>query len=262
VPVVLLHGTGASLEDYDYGVFRSLAAQVQVVAIDRTGHGYSGRPRGSCGAPVEQARIVRQILIGLGIDQAILVGHSWAGALVLAYALEYPSATLGVVLLQGTVYPHASVTSVALKVLALPWIGFWLAHLAMPWGGRRAIQAALGRAFAPDPIPPGYLARARCMWTRPGQSRAIAIDTRQRAATIAALSLRYPKIVVPVWMVVGTGDQFIDPAGQALRMRKELPDARLILLDGAGHQIPQTRPQAVVDAVLGLMEALRPTRGD
>jgi pimeloyl-ACP methyl ester carboxylesterase len=41
-----------------------------------------------------------------------------------------------------------------------------------------------------------------------------------------------------------------------LRLQHELENVHLIPLAGAGHQVPQTHPQAVVDAVRGLAAAI------
>lgn len=248
LPVVLLHGTGASLEDYA-GAFAELSSEFRVIAIDRPGHGHSHRPNGDIGTPLAQARLVHALLAELKIERAIIVGHSWSGALALAYALEFPAATAGVLLVQGTVYPQNAVASSSLRLLSRPILGPLFAHTIVPFAGRSGIKAMLERAFAPEPVPPVYLQRAQAMWTRPRQALAIAHDTRRRAETIAELGERYAEISVPIRLLVGAADTFIDPAGQLLRLARELPRARVEILPDAGHQIPHTRPQAVVEAV-------------
>ncbi len=251
LPVVLLHGTGASLEDYA-GVFAELSSAFRVVAIDRPGHGQSERPQGDIGTPLAQARLVHALLEELKIGRAIMVGHSWSGALALAYALEYPAATAGVLLVQGTVYPQNAVVSSSLRLLSRPILGPLFAHTIVPFAGRSGIKAMLERAFAPEPVPPDYLQRAQAMWTRPRQALAIAQDTKRRAETIAGLSERYGELSVPIRLLVGAADTFIDPAGQLLRLARELPRAHAEILPDAGHQIPHTRPQAVIEAVRAL----------
>lgn len=257
LPVVLLHGMGASLEDYHHGVFEALATEFRVIAIDRPGHGHSERPRGDAGAPVTQAGSVHEVVKKIGIDRALIVGHSWSGALALAYALEYPAATLGVVLVQGTLYPQTAVLSPMLRMLSTPAIGPLFAYTLMPFTGRGAIRRTLERAFHPQPVPPDYLRRAQAMWTRPRQALAIAVDARRRAETIAELAMRYGKISQPISLVIGAADRFIDPAGQSFRFAREIPASRVHVVPDAGHQIPQTRPHAVVEAVRALANDLK-----
>ena len=262
MPVVLLHGSGASFEDYGYGVFDGLTRDFKVIAIDRPGHGYSGRPKGDVGAPASQARIIRDVLHALAIDAAIVVGHSWSGALALAHAMQYPAHTSGLVLLQPTVYPQKKAPSMMIKALATPGLGFCLSYLMIPWAGRGAIRKTLQRAFAPDPIPSGYLERAQSMWTRPGQARALAVDHVRRAATIEALGEHYHELTLPVSLVAGAADSFIDPAGQVVRLSTMLADATIHTLGQAGHQIPQAHAEAVLHAIRELAARIaNPRRG-
>lgn len=252
--VVLLHGTGGSLADYDHRISDDLGKEFTVIAIDRPGHGHSERPAGDVGTPLAQARIVHQILHSLGVERAYLVGHSWSGALVLAYALEYPAETLGVGLVQGTVYRPSVLNGPFLGMLALPIIGPLLAQTIVPLAGRGQIGRSLERAFSPDPVPADYLARAEAMWTRPGQARAIALDAKGRDATIDSLSARYHELRLPIVLVVGGADRFIPPATQSSRFAREFPTAPVRTIPDAGHQIPQTRPEAVIAAVHQLAE--------
>src|SRR5664279_3641548 len=231
--VVLIHGTAGSLEDYGSGIFQELAKDFRVVAIDRPGHGHSRRCGGDIGTPVAQARKVHELLCALGIGPAIIVGHSWSGALALAFALENPTATAGLVLVEGTFYPE-NIEGTVLWILNLPLGGPLFAWTIMPFIGPSGIRRSLARAFHPDPIPVGYLERAQAMWTRPNQALAIAVDARRRRETIGELSQRYLKLSTPVSFVVATDDIFVAPERQSLRLARQMPGARLHLVEGAG----------------------------
>ncbi len=188
--VILFHGTAGSLEDYPPSVFEALARDFRVVAIDRPGHGHSERPP-AADTPLAQARILRKVCQKLGCGRAIVVGHSWSGAAALAFALENPADTRGVLLLQGTIYRQASTVTPIVRLLASPLLGPILARTLIPLAGARAIGQTLERAFHPDSVPAEYLKRAQVMWTRPGQARAIALDTMGRDRSIEELCGRY-----------------------------------------------------------------------
>lgn len=256
--VVLWHGTGGSLEDYPASILDALSNEFRVIAVDRPGHGHSDRPA-DANTPLAQARILRRVFQALGCERAIMVGHSWSGAAVLAYALEYPSDTAGVVLLQGTVYRQPSTVTPVIRALALPVLGPLLAGTMIPLFGAPAIQRTLARAYHPDPIPPEYLRRAQVMWTRPRQARALALDSVGRDESIDALSRRYSELHVPIVLVVGASDGFIDPAGQSLRFREEHGDARVCMIPEVGHQVPMLRPLAVIEAVRLLAATIPPS---
>src|SRR5690242_17956743 len=79
-PVVLLHGASGNLQDMRFALGDKLAARYRVILIDRPGHGWSDRP-GSSASPAVQAALIHQALERIGVTHAIVVGHSWSGAL-------------------------------------------------------------------------------------------------------------------------------------------------------------------------------------
>src|SRR5205085_2789311 len=107
-PIVLLHGASGILEDMRLALGERLAVRHRVILIDRPGHGLSERPGGDAeAAPARQAARVAEVLDRLGIGRAILVGHSWSGALATAFALAFPERTAGLVLLAPVTHPWA-----------------------------------------------------------------------------------------------------------------------------------------------------------
>lgn len=98
--VVLLHGVGGSLNNWlDSGIFKNLAADYRVVAIDQRGHGKSGKPHDAKAYGREMAEDVVRLLDHLQIPRAHIVGYSM-GAQINALLLtmhpsRYLTATLG-----------------------------------------------------------------------------------------------------------------------------------------------------------------------
>src|SRR5215831_4352076 len=105
-PVVLLHGASGNLEDQRLTLGHALAARRRVILVDRPGHGFSDRPGGKADAsPGRQAALIAQALARLGVGRAIIVGHSWAGALAAALALDFPERVAALVLLAPVTHP-------------------------------------------------------------------------------------------------------------------------------------------------------------
>src|SRR5579871_2078033 len=104
--VVLLHGSSINLADMRMALGDRLERQYHVVLVDRPGHGWSDRPDGAADAsPARQAALIHQALERIGVTRAIVVGHSWSGALATAYALAYPASVTGLVLLAPVTHP-------------------------------------------------------------------------------------------------------------------------------------------------------------
>src|SRR5215472_7312931 len=79
-PIVLIHGAGCNLEDMRLAFGESLAASHRVILIDRPGMGWSRRRGREASSPQYQAAILREVLDQIGVERAIIVGHSCRGA--------------------------------------------------------------------------------------------------------------------------------------------------------------------------------------
>jgi len=76
-PLVLLHGNGSMIEDFQSSGLIDLAAEkYRVIAIDRPGFGHSNRPRSTVWTPETQADLIAAALKKIGVPCAIVLGHS------------------------------------------------------------------------------------------------------------------------------------------------------------------------------------------
>src|SRR5215212_3195440 len=104
--VVVLHGNSGTLEDPgSSGLVERLARTHRVIVPDRPGFGYSGRPRGTLWTPTAQARLIRKALGALGVEEAVVYGHSLGAQVAVALALEAPDLVRGLVLASGYYFP-------------------------------------------------------------------------------------------------------------------------------------------------------------
>ena len=97
LPVAVLHGAGANLEDMHLALAEQLAGRRRVIFVDRPGLGFSARRAEEGASPAYQAAVLRDVLDRLGVERAIVVGHSWSGALALTFALDFPARAAGLV---------------------------------------------------------------------------------------------------------------------------------------------------------------------
>ena len=104
--VVMIHGNAGSIEDFEFGTIAMLSSNYHVMAVERPGHGKSGRPNGKTDVEY-QARLLHQVLSSLGVARPVLVGHSWGSALALSYALQYPTEVSALILVAPAAYPDA-----------------------------------------------------------------------------------------------------------------------------------------------------------
>jgi pimeloyl-ACP methyl ester carboxylesterase len=247
-PVVLIHGNPGSHHDYTLAVVERLSQSYHVVAFDRPGHGYSER-HDSIHTTVEiQARVIRDALQKLALEQPVLVGHSWGGSLVLAAAVAYGRDLSGIVLLAPAAYPSVPFEWWSL-VPHVPLVGNFFVNTLTPFVGRAIVRKSLRLAYEPQDVQHEYAEQAAELWIRPEQVKAFAYDERTLRASLKVLSRRYSEIEMPVVIVTGSADRLLDPNEHAYPLQKTIRNSKLIVLPDTGHQLPQTQPDAVISAI-------------
>ena len=124
-PIVMLHGASSNLEVMRQPVGERLAKHHRVILIDRPGHGWSTRVRLEDSTPEIQARMIEDALAKLGVNSAVFVVHSWAGALGARIALDYPQSVTGLVMLAPVAYPWPGGVGRYNKIVATPVMLTW-----------------------------------------------------------------------------------------------------------------------------------------
>ena len=247
-PVVLIHGNPGSHQDYTMALLEKLSRSFHVIAFDRPGHGYSER-HDSVGNTVEvQAKLIRDALRKLSIRKPILVGHSWGGSVVLAAAVAHPEELSGIVLLAPAAYPNVSMEWWS-PLPEVPVLGKFFLHMLTPLIGRAIVNVNLKQAYHPQAVHQNYAEQSVEMWTMPERVRAFASDERTLRSSLKTLSPRYSDIQLPVVIVTGSADLLLEPENHAHKLHQSIEGSELIVLPETGHQLPQTRPDSVVEAV-------------
>jgi uncharacterized protein (TIRG00374 family) len=243
--LVLLHGQPGAAADWE-AVIARLPAQLHAVAIDRPGYGASQRRAAGFKA---NAQAVLDDLDERNVDSAVLVGHSWAGGVALQAAALAPRRVKAVVLLAGVGPGSVGIVD---WLLAAPVFGPlsaqlmwrwtpWIARTRLAWLSRR------GR-----PLYPGELVFLQ-VWGQKGGGveplwRVFLTEQRALLSELADLEAALPSIGVPVLLLADPADQIV-PIMTAQRLESELPDARLRLVEHAGHDLPRRAPGAVAEAI-------------
>lgn len=208
-PLILVHGAGGSHLDWGAAV-----RKLSTVALDLPAHGKSTAPARDC--VTEYAADVVALLDTLGIERAVIAGHSMGGAIAQTLALEYPQRVQGLILV-GTgaklsVHPDIldRVIEHQAEVGALLKAWMWSADApdALRETGVQQFMMVDPRVVYGD-----YLACNR-------------FDVRDRIAQIS----------VPTLIIGGTADR-MTPLKYSQFLADRIPNAQLVTLEGAGHMM-------------------------
>ena len=253
--VLLVHGASGNYADMHEALAPRLAGLgFRVFAVDRPGHGWSSRLGGpDASAPIIQAEWIRRALAIRGVDRAIVVVHSLAGVLGLAMALEAPRFTRGLVLLSPVSHPWPGGVSWYYTLAAHKVLGAPFRWLVVPWVGLAKMDRGVRETFAPNPVPPDYARRTRlALVLRPWHFRANAEDFVDLHAETEELSPSYSQIAAPTMILMGAEDRLVSADIHARACAREIRDATLRLLPGAGHSPHFAAPDEVVAAILAV----------
>jgi pimeloyl-ACP methyl ester carboxylesterase len=250
-PVVLFHGNGTMAEEFDISGLLGLAAdKYRVIAFDRPGYGHSDRPRGKIWSAGAQAELLYRALQQLGVEQPIVVAHSWGTMVALALALEHPEYVRSLVLLSGYYYPTPRVDVALLSPPAIPIIGDLMRYTISPLLGRMIWPAMLKKLFYPTRIPENFSSQFPVwMALRPSQLKASAGETALMIPEAAILSKRYHELAMPIVIMSGAQDLYVTPKRHAERLHRDLPQSDLMLTPGVGHMIHHIVPDQVMAAI-------------
>lgn len=249
--VVLLHGNGSMIEDFEATtLIETLSQDHRVIVFDRAGFGLSTRETGGTWSPEREAEHLSEILKHLEVRNPIVVGHSWGTMVALSLALRDPDNVAGLVLLSGYYYPTARLDVALQTPASLPLIGPLLRHTIMPLISRLSAPLAIQHMFAPMEVP---LLFSRLysvpMASRPSQLKSVADDTTTMPSSAARLSQHYAEIQTPVRIIAGADDKIATTSEQSARLHLELHNSQIEILDGVGHMTHHARPDLVVAAV-------------
>lgn len=253
LPIVLVHGASSSLQTMRKPLGDRLAKDHRVILIDRPGHGWSTRERAGDSTPAIQARMIDEALGKLGVDQAIIVGHSWAGSLVPAMALQYPKRVAAIMMLSPVAYPWPGGVGNFNRIAAIPVIGPLLAYTITLPLGLFLVDPGTRYVFAPQAMPDGYVdATAVRMVLRPQVFLDNARDLTTLKAEMAGQSPNYPSIRVPVTIVTGDADKTVSTDIHSRPFAAAVPQTKLVVLPNGGH-MPQVY---ATDLIVAEIEAI------
>ena len=248
-PLVLLHGNGSMIEDFQSsGVIDLAAKKYRVIAFDRPGFGHSERPRSTIWTPEAQADLIAAALKKIGVPRAIVLGHSWGTLVALALAVKYPQEVQALVLASGYYYPNARADVVILSPPAIPLIGDLLSHTISPLLSRLIWPLLLRKIFGPSPVPEKFKGFPKEMAVRPSQIRASAAESALMIPSANTLQKQYRLLQMPVAIVAGAEDRLIE-SEQSAHLHRDIPHSTLRSVPGTGHMVHQTATAEVMCAI-------------
>ncbi|WP_018303141.1 alpha/beta fold hydrolase [Wenxinia marina] len=253
--LVLIHGASGNLREF-LPLIARLQDRYRVIAFDRPGLGYTGRTDPAYAdpftlaaeSPAEQARLLAAAARALGAERPLVLGHSYGGAVALAWALDEEAA--GLIDVSGVAMPWPGGLGTLYRATDSRLGGAVVPALVAAAATRGQVAAAIESVFAPQPEPEGYVDEAgAALILSPGRFRANARQVNALRPHVVEMEPRYPSLHLPVEIVHGDADTIVPIGIHSIPLSQAIQGADLTVLDGMGHMPHRAAMDAVAAAV-------------
>jgi pimeloyl-ACP methyl ester carboxylesterase len=250
-PVVFIHGASANLKDQMLPLRPLLEGRAEMLFFDRPGAGWSGRGAGNNGDPSAQASTIAALMDRLGIKKAIIVGHSFGGAVTTAFGRKHPDKTLGLVLVSPVSHPWpGGATAWYYNLTTIPFVGWLFSETLSYSAGTLQMTGATGCVFAPNKVPDGYVTAASIpLVLRPQAFRANATDVAGLYRYTLGAAPHYRDIKAPTVVISGDRDKVVYATIHSVGLVRDIPGAELVWVHNLGHKPDWIAPDLVIGAI-------------
>jgi pimeloyl-ACP methyl ester carboxylesterase len=261
-PLVLMHG-GPGADHWSMAPFRQLADQFTLIFYDRRCNGRSDGPPVASMTWDNLTADAEALRERLGFDTWAVLGHSFGGHVALEYALRYPGSLSHLILLDtggDAEWSRQNAPNI-------------LARRGYSRSTVRLVRRFFSGAIAPNEMVPAMMKFGRAYYHRHGiahVARAMLrgewrAKIRPDALIYAGRELldgwtvmnRLGEITVPTLVMAGR-DDFLFPPEHQVALAAGIPDARLLIVERAGHNPHEERTAEVVAAVRAFVRPSRP----
>jgi len=257
-PLVLLHGFGCSIRNWDDVVselLKKAPGKFKIYVLDLRGMGYSSIPDDEKYTVKENAHVVSEFIKKMDLKHPVICGHSLGGGTALFATVNflidteyYPS---GLVLIDSACYPTEY--PFFIQTLRIPVLNYFLLYMLNDkYRARKTLDKIVVNKEA---ITPEMLERYSYFFSLPGHSYAL----KQTAYNIMpenveALTSKFGSMTAPTLIIWGDKDTVLK-LELAERLHKDIKNSELKILKNCGHNSPEEYPEKVTELIVNFTTA-------
>jgi pimeloyl-ACP methyl ester carboxylesterase len=249
-PIVFIHGASTSLYDPMYAFRDKLEGKAKLLFVDRPGHGRSDVGPKANVQPDAQADAIAILMKKRGIRKAIIVGHSFGGAITAAFAVRHKDMVEGLVFLSPALYPWPGGVSWYYDAARTPVAGVLFSTLIAPAAGALVIDGAVKSVFTPNPRPADYISKTRAYQAlRPVAFRHNAQEVGGLNAWAKTASASFRDIKAPTVIIAGDADNVVSTEIHSRHLARDVKGAELIVVHNLGHKSDYVASDLAIAAI-------------
>ena len=228
-PIVLLHGTSASLHTWD-GWTEALRDQRRVIRFDLPAFGLTGPSPDHRYTTERYVQFVKAMYDHFGLQHSVLAGNSLGGAIAWESALAMPGRVDKLILVDAAGYPMSPKSvPIGFKIAQVQALAPLMRHL-LPRG---MVESSVRNVYGnPDKVTPELVDRYYDLSLREGNRAAL--GERFRQTVWGAHADQIKQIRVPTLILWGDQDRLIPP-DHAQQFQRDISGSQLVMFPGLGH---------------------------
>ena len=239
IPIVLIHGTGASLHTWDDWTLK-LKENYQVIRMDLPAFGLTGPNKSGDYSIKQYTQFLEEFVVKMKLDSMFLAGNSLGGNIAWNYASKNPEKVQKLILVDASGLPTNKPQPWIFKMAKTPVLSKLFLYITP----RSIIEDNLKQVYEDDTkISDALITRFHDMALREGNRKAF-VDRAKIDFTTSEASKKeqLQNIQTPTLLIWGAKDTWI-PLDNGKRMDALLPNSKLVVLQNSGHVPMEENPK-------------------
>ncbi|PKL82076.1 MAG: hypothetical protein CVV24_11920 [Ignavibacteriae bacterium HGW-Ignavibacteriae-3] len=247
--IVFLHGFGSSLHTWDDIKYMFPEEEFTLYLIDLKGFGNSSKPEDDLYTIQDQAKIVKQFVKDINTDSLYLIGHSFGGAVALvtqsALLNEKSKTKISKLILIGCL-AYKQEMPVFAEYLRTPVIN----ELTFLLPNKYRAEYVLNKIFYnKNLVEENLIDRYSSYYEADGINYTFITSARQMDQfEYEKIISDYKSIPTPCLIIWGKNDSIL-PMESGIKLSRELPNARLEIIDECGHTPQEEKPELTFEKI-------------
>lgn len=243
IPLVLIHGTGASLHTWE-GWVKALRENHRIITFDLPAYGLTGPNPTGDHSQEYYVSFVDKLLTKLSVKKCVLGGNSLGGGITWAYSLAHPKRVQKMILVDAGGYPMTSKSvPIAFQLARMPVLSSLFKYVTP----RSIIEKSIHNVYVHDErITDELINRYFDLALREGNRKAFI--ERMNTSVTSNKYLKIKTLAMPTLIMWGQQDELI-PLSVGKQFHQDLLNDTLIIFKDLGHTPMEEDPIMTVKVV-------------
>jgi pimeloyl-ACP methyl ester carboxylesterase len=239
MPIVLIHGTGASLHTWDDWTIK-LKENYQVIRMDLPAFGLTGPNKSGDYSIKKYTQFLEEFVTKMKLDSMFLAGNSLGGNIAWNYTSKNPEKVKKLILVDASGLPTNKSQPWIFKMAKTPVLSKLFLYITP----KSIIEDNMKQVYEDDAkISDALITRFHDMALREGNRKAFIYRAKiDFTASEASKKTQLENIQTPTLLIWGAKDTWI-PLDNGKRMAALLPNSKLVVLQNSGHVPMEENPK-------------------